>query len=129
MEITETKKRDSKKRGKWGEKIAAKYLTEKGYTIVATGFSSRFGEIDIIARSKEYLTFVEVKTRKNKSFANAREFVTKQKQSKIIKTANYYLLKRQTTIQPRFDVIEIYAKDGEQTEIPEIIHIENAFGA
>jgi len=119
---------DSRRRGKWGERVALEYLSRKGYTIIATGFRSRFGEIDIIAKNKESLTFTEVKTRKNNSFAHAREFVTKSKQRKIIATANYWLAVRTTELQPRFDVIEIYAKDGEHTVAPEIIHIENAFG-
>ena len=119
---------DPRQRGKWGERIAADYLCKKGYKPVATGFRSRFGEIDIIAQDGEFLTFAEVKTRKNKSFAQAREFVGKEKQRKIIATANYWLAKRPTELQPRFDVIEIYAKDGELTDNPEIIHIENAFG-
>jgi len=114
-------------RGKWGEEVASGFLVKKGYTIVATGFRSRFGEIDIISKNKEYLTFTEVKTRKSKSFAQAKEFVGKEKQRKIIKTATYYLLKHRTNLQPRFDVIEVYAKDGELTSEPEIIHIENAF--
>lgn len=117
-----------RQRGKWGEDVALEYLKNKGYTVVKTGFRSRFGEIDIIAKSKEYLTFVEVKTRKNSNFAHAKEHVSKVKQRKIISTANYWLMKRPTKLQPRFDVIEIYAKDGERTEAPEVIHIENAFG-
>lgn len=116
-----------RQRGEWGEKIALEYLNKKGYKTVSTGFRSRFGEIDIIAKSNEFLTFVEVKTRKSSSFAQAREFVGIAKQRKIIATANYWLAKRQTKLQPRFDVIEIYAKDGENTISPEIIHIENAF--
>ena len=119
---------DSRQRGKWGEKVALEYLSKKDYTTVATGFRSRFGEIDIIAKNKEYLTFVEVKTRKNANFAHAREYVSRDKQRKIIATANYWLTKRPTKLQPRFDVIEIYAKNGEYTSSPEIIHIENAFG-
>jgi len=119
---------DPRKRGKWGEEVACEYLKTKGYTIVATGFRSRFGEIDIIAKSKECLVFTEVKTRKNSGFAYAREYVGRDKQRKLISTANYWLMKRPTKLQPRFDVIEVYAKHGEQTEIPEINHIENAFG-
>jgi len=115
-------------RGKWGEAVAHEYLSNRGYTILNTGFRSRFGEIDIIMKSKENLAFVEVKTRKNSNFAHAKEYVSKTKQKKIILTANYWLMKRPTKLQPRFDVIEIYAKDGENTETPEIIHIENAFG-
>ena len=114
-------------RGKWGEQIASDYLKNKQYKVLSTGFRSRFGEIDIIAESKEYLVFIEVKTRKNSDFAHAREYVTKEKQRKIIATANYWLMKRPAKFQPRFDVIEIYAKDGEHTSDPKIIHIENAF--
>ena len=116
-------------RGRWGEGVAAMYLSNKGYDIIKTGFRSRFGEIDIIAKNKEYLTFVEVKTRRSSNFAHAREYVSKVKQKKIISTANYWLMKRPTKLQPRFDVIEVYAKDGEHTESTEIIHIENAFEA
>jgi len=119
---------DPRKRGKWGEEIAHGYLKNKGYNIIATGFRSRFGEIDIIAKSKEYLVFAEVKTRKNSNFAYAREYVSKDKQRKLISTANYWLMKRPIKLQPRFDVIEIYAEQGENTAVPEINHIENAFG-
>jgi len=119
---------DPRKRGKWGEEIALDFLKNNDYTIVSTGFRSRFGEIDIIAKCKEYLIFVEVKTRKNTGFAFAREYVGRDKQRKIISTANYWLMKRPTKLQPRFDVIEIYAPLGEKTVKPEIIHIENAFG-
>ena len=120
---------DPKQRGKWGEKIAREYLEKNDYTVISTGFRSRFGEIDIIAENKNFLVFTEVKTRKNTAFAQAREFVGKAKQKKLITTAKYWLLKRPTKLQPRFDVIEIYAKDGESTVSPEIVHIENAFGA
>ena len=120
---------NTKQRGKWGEDIALEFLKLNGYITVATGFRSRFGEIDLIVRNKEYLVFTEVKTRKNTNFAHAREYVTKQKQRKIIATANYWLAIRPTKLQPRFDVIEVYAADGEITSSPEIIHIENAFGA
>jgi len=118
---------NTKQRGKWGEELAQEYMRKKGYLPVAAGFRSRFGEIDLIMKSKEYLVFTEVKLRKNANFAYAREYVTKEKQRKIISTANYWLAKRPTKLQPRFDVIEIYAEYGEQTSLPEIIHIENAF--
>jgi len=103
-------------------------MGKNNYTVITTGFRSRFGEIDIIAESGGFLIFAEVKKRKNTSFAHAREYVGKAKQNKIIKTANYWLLKRPTGLQPRFDVIEIYAKNGDYSEPPEVIHIKNAFG-
>ena len=120
---------DPRERGKWGERIACDFLRKKGYSIVTASFRSRFGEIDIIASDSAYIVFVEVKTRKNADFAHAKEFVNKTKQRKLISTANYWLMKNATNQQPRFDVIEVYAKDGELTIAPEIIHIENAFGA
>ena len=120
---------NTRQRGKWGEDIACDYLKKKEYRTVTTRFRSRFGEIDLIVKNKEYLVFVEVKTRKNANFAYAREHVSKEKQRKIIATANCWLASRPTKLQPRFDVIEVYAKDGELTKSPEIIHIENAFGA
>ena len=120
---------DTRQRGKWGESIALEYLNKKSYETVTTGFRSRFGEIDLIVKNKEYLVFAEVKTRKNANFAYAREYVSKDKQRKIIATANYWLAVRPTKLQPRFDVIEVYANDGELTVSPVINHIENAFWA
>jgi len=119
---------DSRKRGEWGEHIALDYLQKRGYDLLESGFRCRFGEIDLILKDKNFLIFAEVKTRKNADFAHAREFVSRSKQKKIIATANYWLLKRPTELQPRFDVIEVYAPDGVLTKSPEINHIENAFG-
>ena len=116
---------DARERGKFGEKTAEEFLNNNGYTTVATRWRSRFGEIDLIVKDREFLVFVEVKLRKNSNFAHAREYVGKAKQSKIRATANLWLASHPTHLQPRFDVIEIYAPD-EICE-PEIIHIENAF--
>jgi len=118
---------DARQRGKWGEELALDYLNKLDYSTVARGYRSRFGEIDMIVRNREYLVFVEVKLRKNADFAHAREYVGKAKQGKIRATANLWLASHGTRLQPRFDVIEIYAPEGEHTESPEIIHIENAF--
>ena len=118
---------DARQRGKWGEEQALEFLKTKNYTAVAEGFRSRFGEIDLIVKDRAFIVFVEVKLRKNADFAYAREYVGKTKQKKISMTASLWLASHKTTLQPRFDVIEIYAPDGENTKNPEIIHIENAF--
>ena len=102
-------------------------MRKKHYQLVAAGYHSRFGEIDLIVKNRKYLVFVEVKTRKNGDFAKAREYVDRNKQDKIRVTASVYLSQNPTKLQPRFDVIEIYAPQGEQTEKPEIIHLEEAF--
>ncbi len=113
--------------GAWGEALAAEYLRKKRYMLVAAGYQSRFGEIDLIVKNKHYLVFVEVKTRKNANFAQAREFVDRRKQDKLRVTASIYLSLNPTDLQPRFDVIEIYAPDGRATVDPKIIHLEDAF--
>ena len=117
----------SKLTGAWGEAIAAEYLRKKHYRIVASGYHSRFGEIDLIVRNQKYLVFVEVKLRKNGTFASARSYVNRQKQDKIRMTASIYLSENPTHLQPRFDVIEIYAPQGTATTCPEICHLEDAF--
>ena len=113
--------------GPWGEALAAEYLRKKGYAPVAAGYRSRFGEIDLIVKNKTYLVFVEVKLRKNEKFADAREYVNRTKQDKIRVTASIYLSKNPTNLQPRFDVVEIYAPQGMQTKDPVITHLEDAF--
>lgn len=103
------------------------YLKKKHYKLVAAGYRCRFGEIDLIVADKNYLVFVEVKTRKNANFAKAMEYVDGRKQARIRLTASMYLSQYPTTRQPRFDVIEIYAPDGHETRHPEIYHLEDAF--
>lgn len=117
---------DKKLLGRFGEEQAAKYLKKKRYKILGLNYSCRFGEIDIIAQSGEYIAFVEVKLRKSAAFAEAREFVTASKQRRIIAAAQLWLAANETALQPRFDVIEIYAPAGDAGEI-RINHIENAF--
>lgn len=113
--------------GAWGEALAAEYLRKKKYTIVAAGYRSRFGEIDLIVENKHYLVFVEVKLRKSENFAAAREYVDRRKQDKIRVTASMYLSRYPTKLQPRFDVVEIYCPQGRATAEPQIIHLEGAF--
>ena len=113
--------------GAWGEAKAAEYLRKKGYKLVAAGYRCRFGEIDLIVADRHLLVFVEVKLRKTANFAAAREFVDRRKQNKLRLTAELYLSCHQTRLQPRFDVIEIYAPQGTDTKAPRVRHIENAF--
>lgn len=119
--------RASKLTGTWGEALAAEYLRKKRYRIIASGYHCRFGEIDLIAENRKYVVFVEVKTRKNSDFAKAFESVDFRKQERIRTTASMYLAQNPTRLQPRFDVIEIYAPEGLETAHPEIRHMEDAF--
>lgn len=94
------------------EEMAAAYLTETGYTIVARNFSYRQGEIDLIAREGEYLVFVEVKFRRNDRMGQPMEAVDYRKQRRIRRTAEYYLYKYgiSESMACRFDVVSILGK-------------------
>ena len=113
--------------GAWGEALAAEYLRKKRYTLVAAGYRCKFGEIDLIVKNRQYLVFVEVKTRKTAQFARGAEFVDRRKQDRLRITASLYLSQNPTALQPRFDVIEIYAPEGPATVRPEVYHLEDAF--
>ena len=102
-------------------------MRKKRYRILDRGYRSRFGEIDLIVANKQFLVFVEVKLRKTAQFAQAREFVDFRKQNRLRTTAEIYLSEHPTDLQPRFDVIEIYAPDGVETQKPVINHLEDAF--
>ena len=107
--------------GPWGEAAAAAYLRKKGFRIEAMNYRTRLGEIDIIAADRRYLIFCEVKLRKSA------EFVDSRKQQRLRSTALLYLSQHESELQPRFDVIEIYAPAGTQTRRPQITHMEDAF--
>ena len=117
---------DARTLGAFGEERAARFLRRKGYQIAERNFRCRQGEIDLIARRGAELGFVEVKLRKDDRFAAAREFVTAAKQARIRAAAMLYLASLGEDVQPRFDVIEIYAPAGEHGPVT-IEQIENAF--
>lgn len=121
---------ETKLSGRWGEAMAAEYLKKKGYEIIGLNYGCRHGEIDLIAGYMRFVVFVEVKLRKNADFAEAREFVTRSKQKKIITAALSWLALNTgfSEHQPRFDVIEVYASRGASGGDVKINHIENAFG-
>lgn len=118
---------EARVRGQWGEDLVAEDLRQKGWTIAATNFRCRMGELDIVAQNERYLVFVEVKLRKNDLYGAACEAVTPAKQRKLLAAAQYYLMSHPTELQPRFDVAEVYAPQGVHTEHPSISYIENAF--
>ena len=118
---------NTKLQGSWGEALALDYLKGKKYIPVGMGYRSRYGEIDLIVKNDHFIVFAEVKVRKNDKFAEAREFVDRNKQERLRKTAQIWLTQHETPLQPRFDVIEIYAPFGTDTVKPKVIHLENAF--
>lgn len=113
--------------GRWGEAKVAEDLRRKGQKLLASNFSCRFGEIDLISTDGTYLIFTEVKLRRDDSVAPGRAAVDWGKQRRLRTAAEYYLLSHPTALQPRFDVAEIYAPEGTRTESPAIFYFENAF--
>lgn len=85
-----------------GEKRAQQFLKKRGLKILSFNFHSRFGEIDIVAKSENTIHFIEVKTTKN---VDALERITPQKMRKIIKTIGYYQLKNPFTCNYQIDAI------------------------
>ena len=100
--------------GQLGEKLAKKFLEERGYEIICQNFRGRQGEIDIIAKDKEdTIVFVEVKTRTSLEFGNPAEAVDKTKMEHIVKTAKYFLyLQKINDDNIRFDAIEVFIYKG-----------------
>jgi len=108
--------------GKYGEAVAATYLKAKGYKIIKQNYRTSLGEIDIIAKDKDTIVFIEVKSRKTNYFGNAKQAITPKKQKKISMAALLYLKKeKKSNAKARFDVITIQPGKTD----PEII--KNAF--
>jgi putative endonuclease len=113
--------------GERGEKFAARYLRRHGYKILVRRFKSRAGEIDIVCRQKDWLVFVEVKTRKSDQYGAPSEAVTREKQKHMSKVALEYLrLLDNPQIHWRFDIVEVIMQDGARKP-DDIRLIQNAF--
>lgn len=114
--------------GDFGEDAAEQYLKKKKYKILCRNYSSKYGEIDIIAREKKDIIFIEVKTRTNDKFGAPAESVTYGKQLKILRCAKWYMASNNLECGARFDVIEVYAEPfGADYNLKEINHIKGAF--
>lgn len=85
---------NKRKIGDYYEELAVKYLVKAGYEILEKNYRNRYGEIDIIAREKEYICFCEVKFRTDVSYGAAAEAVDYYKQRKIVNVAKYYMMMR-----------------------------------
>ena len=99
--------------GQNGEDIAVNYLKDLGYEIIERNFSCRQGEIDIIARDKEEVVFIEVKSRTSLLYGTPIEAVDHLKKKHLKSVINYYLYKHKLENNYiRIDIIEVYFKDG-----------------
>jgi len=113
----------TKKIGDQGEKLALNFLIKKKFSLVQRNYHSRYGEIDLIMKNEELLIFVEVRLRSSQNFGGALASVDYRKQAKLIKCAQYYLLKHPTKLNLRFDVIAISPLESQH----EIQWVPNAF--
>lgn len=106
--------------GQRNEKKAKDYLIKKGYTILDTNYTTRIGEIDIVAKIDDCIVFVEVKSRKDDYYGSALYAVNKRKLYKYGLLMKQYLVNKNLTESPsRFDIIEITSS--------KLNHIENAY--
>lgn len=111
--------------GRWGENLAEKYLTQKGYNILARNLRSEYGEIDILAENEGVLAFVEVKTRTNLVFGNPESAITPRKLAHMRAAALAYIQNHPAydDLAWRVDVLAILQLRNQRD--PEILHFEN----
>ena len=119
------KQTQNKETGDRGEELACRMLAEKGMEIVERNYRYGKGEIDIVAKDKDELVFVEVKTRKNLEYGDPEYALTKNKQAQVRKICAAYLYDRSIEdTNCRIDVVAILFRGKEE---PVMRHIENAF--
>ena len=116
---------NSKLIGAFGEQVAAKYLRNNKYIILAANYRTSVGEIDIIAQKKDVICFVEVKTRKEGGMFSPAEAVDFHKEENIRGSAAAYMNKLNLKNKIRYDIVEVVL--GYNNEVVNINHIENAF--
>ncbi|MBC8281094.1 MAG: YraN family protein [Chloroflexi bacterium] len=111
--------------GQWGEAHARRFLEGKGYTVAATNYRSRWGEVDIVAQDGSELVFVEVKTRRGSSLGTPEESVTVTKSQRLVATAQDYLQKNEIEQAPwRIDVVSIQL--DQSGKLLKLNHLQNA---
>jgi putative endonuclease len=125
---------DSKSLGSLGEKIASDFLTNKGYRILDKNYSPRWisgprrGEIDIIAEKEGTVSFIEVKTLESNSSSgfNPEDKVNFQKQKKIMRTAENWLIERKIPLNSRWQIDVVAIKINSASKKAKIQHFQNA---
>ena len=111
--------------GDRGEAEVARYLRKKGYTLLASQWRCRFGELDLVARDRRgTVCFVEVKLRSTGSIGLPREFVDARKQELLRTAAAAYLSTHNSDAPARFDVAEVYAETDGSLRVE---YLEDAF--
>ncbi len=109
--------------GKSGEDFAVEYLQEKGYAILNRNWRSGHKEIDIVAQWEDYMVFVEVKTRRNRTYGRPSDSVTEPKMRRLALAADAYVRCYRIDMPVRFDILTV---EGVFPHVS-VQHIEDAF--
>lgn len=109
--------------GNKGEMLASRYLLDKGYAVLHYNWRSGHKEIDLIAKERDTLVFVEVKSRTSELYGNAEDAVNDRKMRLLISAAESYITRFKIDLKFRFDVITVIGN----CEPYRIEHIEDAF--
>ena len=112
---------DAKALGKWGEDVAKRYIEMQGLSIVETNYTTKYGEVDIVAKDKLIYHFIEIKTRRGMQHGLPREAVSKRKQKHIKQCAMVFIselrAKKRQWRELSFDVVEVYIEDDFQCRV------------
>jgi putative endonuclease len=123
-ELRRGRELSNRRSGAWGEELALRYLTQRGYELVERNYRTRYGELDLILRHEDVLVFVEVKLRRGVGFGDPLEAVTPRKQAAVRTMAERYLSEKKPDFEAiRFDVVGILVGEGTRR----IVHVEDAF--
>ena len=112
--------------GDFGEAAAAAYLQKKQYQILEKNYRAAGGELDLIARTKTHLVFVEVTTRSNLHYGRPIEAIDRRKIQHMRRAAAAYLSDHPTQLEIRFDAVEVFAVESVGImQLKEVIHTPN----
>ena len=109
--------------GKKGEQLAVYYLQENNYKIVERNYRFDKAEVDIIAKKKDILAIIEVKTRSSTEFGNPQDFVKPKQIQRLVKAVDEYVIVNDLDLEIRFDIIAIVKEKSNYT----IEHLKDAF--
>ncbi|MCF0149779.1 MAG: YraN family protein [Firmicutes bacterium] len=125
MSSDEKKRTEKQKLGAWGEEQACRWLKKQGWTIAARNVTTPFGEIDIIARKRGCISFIEVKTRSSCVYGWPCQAVDRKKQRRLWLSAEFFIKCNPwaASLQQQMDIIEILV----QEKGTYVRHLENAF--
>ncbi|WP_418602266.1 YraN family protein [Hwangdonia sp.] len=109
--------------GKKGEQLAVDFLLKNGYDIIERNYRFDKAEVDIIARKKDVLAIIEVKTRSTTDFGNPQDFVKPKQIQRLVKAVDEYVTVNDLDVEVRFDIVAIVKEKNSYS----IEHLKNAF--